>query len=61
MATVKFMRATYKEWKTKNPIVPDGMIIYITNIPWYRSWFRLRPVRLAVGDGKTTFNKLKFI
>ena len=61
MSFVRFMRASYKEWKTKNPVVPDGMIIFITNIPWYKSWFGLKPTRMKLGDGETTFNKLKFI
>lgn len=40
---------------------PDGTIIFVTNIPWYRSWFGLRPTRILLGDGVTTFKKLKFI
>ncbi len=58
---VQFARATYKSCKEKNYIVPDGMILVITNLPWYKSWFGLKSTRMKVGDGKTSFNKLKFI
>lgn len=59
---IRFVRATYKEWlKKKDFIVPDGAIIFVTKLPWYKSWFGLRPTRMKLGDGKTTFNKLKFI
>lgn len=40
---------------------PDGTIIFVTNIPWYKSWFGLRPTRILLGDSVTTFKKLKFI
>ena len=58
---VKFCRDTYKNCKAKNYIIPDGMILFVTELPWYKSWFGLRPTRMKLGDGKTTFNKLKFI
>lgn len=58
---VQFARATYKSCKETNYIIPDGMILVITNLPWYKSWFGLKPTRMKIGDGKTNFNKLKFI
>lgn len=58
---VKFCRATYKEYKENNPILRDGTIIFVTKLPWYKSWFGLRPTRMKLGDGATPFNKLKFL
>lgn len=58
---VKFCRGTYKECKEKNYIISDGMILVVTILPWYKSWFGLRPTRMKIGDGKTKFYKLKFI
>lgn len=58
---VKFCRATYHECREKNYIIPDGCIIFVTHIPWYRSWFGLRPTRILLGDGVTPARKLKFI
>ena len=40
---------------------PDGTIIFVTNIPWYKSLFGVRPTRILLGDSVTTFKKLKFI
>ncbi len=61
MAYVRFCRDTYKKCKEKNYIIPDGMFLVVTELPWYKSWFGLKPTRMKIGDGKTTFNKLKFI
>lgn len=58
---IKFCRVTYKEGREKNYVIPDGTIIFVTHIPWYRSWFGLRPTRMLLGDGITPFKKLKFI
>ena len=58
---VRFYRNTYKKCKELNPIIPDGAILIVTNLPWYKSWFGLKPTRMKIGDGKTCFNKLKFI
>lgn len=59
--TVKFYRDTYKKCKELNLIIPDGAILVVTHLPWYKSWFGLKPTRIKIGDGKTTFKKLRFI
>jgi hypothetical protein len=59
--TVKFLRGTYKQFIEKNIIIPDGVIIFVTNLPWYKSWFGLRPTRIKLSDGITPFKKLRFI
>lgn len=61
MAAVKFFKGTYKELSTANLILPDGQFILVTECPWYKSWFGLKPTRIKVSDGKTPFRKLKFI
>ena len=58
---VKFFRDTYKKCREKNPVFRDGTIIFVMKLPWYKSWFGLRPTRMKLGDGVTPFNKLKFI
>ena len=58
---VRFTRDTYKRFCELNPIIPDGVIIVVTKLPWYKSWFGLKPTRLKIGDGVTTFNKLRFL
>ena len=58
---VRFYKATYKVCKEKNLIITDGAIVFVTKLPWYKSWFGLRPTRIKLGDGATCFNKLKFI
>ena len=54
-------RGTYEEWLETSTIPLDGELIIVTELPWYKSWFGLKPTRLKVGDGKTPFNKLKFL
>ena len=54
-------RGTYKEWLETSVIPLDGELIVVTELPWYKSWFGLKPTRLKVGDGKTEVNKLKFL
>ena len=54
-------RGTYKEWLETSIIPLDGELILVTALPWYKSWFGLKPARLKVGDGKTKFKKLKFL
>jgi hypothetical protein len=61
MAQVKFFRGTYKQLAKANLIIPEGTFILVTECPWYKSWFGLKPTRLKVSDGKTSFNKLNFI
>lgn len=57
-AIVKFRRGTYKEWLEKNPTIDDGQLIVVTEIP---GWWRWRKTRLKVGDGKTKFDKLRYV
>jgi hypothetical protein len=59
--TVRFIRDDYKKIYKANTIIPDGAFVVVTNIPWYKSWFGLRPTRLLIGDGKTKFRKLRFL
>ena len=60
-ARVRLKRGTYKEW-LETPVIPlEGELIVVTELPWYKSWFGLKPTRLKVGDGKTEFKKLKFL
>ena len=58
---VRFCKDTYENCIKKNPVFPDGVIIFITDLPWHKSWFGLKPTRVKLGDGKTSFNKLKFL
>lgn len=58
---VRFIRDTYKILKEKNPVFSENCIIFVTKLPWYKSWFGLRTTGLKLGDGVTPFNKLKFI
>jgi hypothetical protein len=58
---VRFIRDTYKVLKEKNPVFSEGVIIFVIKLPWYKSWFGLRPTGLKLSDGVTPFNKLKFI
>ena len=55
---VSHKRDTYKNWVKVNPIIGDGELIVVTNIP---GWWRRRKTRLKVGDGKTCFRKLKYV
>ena len=59
--TSKVFWGPYSQLHTANLILPDGTFILVTECPGYKSWFGLKPTRLKVGDGKTEFNKLKFI
>ena len=59
--TVKFLKGTYKQFIKTNPVIADWTIIFVTNLPWYKSWFGLKPTGMKLGDGKTTFKKLRFI
>lgn len=61
MVRVRFFRGTYKQLTMANLIFDDGTLIVITECPWYKSWFGLKPTRMKVSDGKTPFRKLKFI
>ena len=58
---VQFIRDDYKKFYNANPVIPDGAFVVETNLPWYKSWFGLRPTRLLIGDGKTKFRKLRFL
>ena len=58
--TVLLRRGTYKEWLSKNPAIPEGELIIVTELPWYKSWFGLKPTKLKCGTGKT-FKETRFI
>ena len=58
---VSFVRGTYEQFYTANIVIPKGTIVVVFNLPWYKSWFGLKPTRLMYGDGKTEFRKLKFL
>lgn len=59
-AIVKLRRGTYKEWVTNDPVVPKGELVVVTDLPWYLSWFGLKPTALKYGFG-LPFTKTKFI
>ena len=51
-------RGNYYEWYCSNPIIEDGEIIVVKNIP---GWWRRRKTRLKAGDGKTPFRELRYV
>ena len=53
-------RGTYKELKSSNPIILDGELVVVRELPWYKSWFGLKPTRLKCGTG-THFNNTRFL
>ena len=57
---IKHRRDKYAEWVQLNPIIENGEIIVVTDLPWYKSWFGLKSVRLKYGIGKP-FNQTRFI
>ena len=57
---IKFKRGKYTEWVHLNPIIENGEIIVVTDLPWYKSWFGIKPIRLKYGIGKP-FNQTRFI
>jgi hypothetical protein len=59
-ARIKLKRGKYTEWVQLNPIIENGEIIVVTDLPWYKSWFGLKPIRLKYGIGKP-FNQTRFI
>jgi len=59
--SIQFIRDDYKKFYNANPVIPDGAFVVVTNLPWYKSWFGLKPTRLVIGDGKTKFRKLRFL
>lgn len=59
-AMIKFRRGKYSQWVRFNPIIENGEVIAVTDLPWYKSWFGLKPVRLKYGVGKP-FNQTRFI
>ena len=60
--TVKHLKDTYKKFMNKKDfIIPDGCIIVVTDIPWYKSWFGLKKTRIKISDGIRTFKQLNFV
>ena len=59
-AMIKFRRDKYAQWVQLNPIIENGEVIVVTDLPWYKSWFGLKPVRLKYGVSKP-FNQTRFI
>lgn len=49
---------THLEWSVQNPVIEEGRIILVTDIP---GWWRIRKVRRKIGDGKTSFRDLKYM
>ena len=58
--TLLHRRGTYKEFVNKNPVIYDGELIIVHELPWYRSWFGLKPTRLKAGVGRP-FKETRFI
>lgn len=59
--TVWHIHSTYKKLRELNPVLKPLVILVVTEVPWYKSWFGLKPTRIKIGDGVTPFNKLKWI
>lgn len=60
--TVKHLKDTYTKFMNKKDfIIPDGYIIVVTDIPWYKSWFGLKKTRIKISDGIRTFKQLNFV
>ena len=53
-------KGTYKELTNTNPVLHDGELVIVTDLPWYLSWFGLKPTALKVGFG-LPFNETNFI
>lgn len=53
-------RGTYKGFMLNNPILFEGELVVVTDIPWYKSWFGLKPTRLKYGTNKT-FKETRFL
>lgn len=51
---------TYKNFKKHNPVLFEGELVVVTDIPWHKSWFGLCRTRLKYGVGKP-FNKTRFL
>ena len=47
--TICLRRGAYKELKTSNPFIADGELVVVRELPWYKSWFGLKPTRLKCG------------
>ncbi len=58
---IQMRRGPYYLLTLRNEVFLDGELVVVTNLPWYKSWFGLKPTRIKVGDGKTPFSKLHFI
>ena len=59
-STFCIRRGTYKELKSSNPILLDGELVVVRELPWYKSWFGLKPTRLKCGTG-LHFNATRFL
>ena len=57
---IKLRRGTYEEWLNNNPIIYEGELIVVTKLPWYLSWFGLKPTALKYGFGQS-FTETNFI
>ena len=55
---VRTRQGTYRELRKINPVLTNGELLIVTNIP---GWWRRRKTRIKVGDGKTPFNKLRYV
>jgi hypothetical protein len=58
--TLCIRRGTYKELKSSNPSLADGELVVVRELPWYKSWFGLKPTRLKCGTG-ARFNDTRFL
>ena len=53
-------RGSYAEFVQENPVLFEGELVVVTDIPWYKSWFGLKPTRLKYGTNKT-FKETRFL
>ena len=51
---------TYKNFVDNNPALYRGELVIVTDLPWYLSWFGLKPTRLKAGVGKL-FKETRFL
>lgn len=60
-AKLRFTLIRWTDKKRSTVIPPLGTFICVIELPWYKSWFGRKPVRLILADGIHTVKQLKFV
>ena len=60
-ARTRFTLIRWANKKRSTVIPPLGTFIFVIELPWYKSWFGRKPVRLIFADGIHTIKQLKFV